>query len=399
MEIDYAAWLSLALRWLHLITGIAWIGSSFYFIWLDNALKPAADDKDRAAGVSGEVWAVHGGGFYHKQKYNVAPSNMPADLHWFKWESYFTWISGFLLLCLVYYHGADLFLIDRAKLDLTQWQAIGIGLGFIIGGWIYYDLLCKSPLGSNNAVFAAVWFIALCTAGYVLSKIFTGRGAYIHVGAMIGTVMSANVFMIIIPNQKKVVASLLKGEAPDPSLGKKAKQRSLHNNYMTLPILLIMISNHYPMLFDHAFNWLILAGLMLAAWPIRHFFNLKHKGDVNYAWPAIGVAMVIAIMIASTIPTGNKPAATAAPAEASPVTSAAILGHHCVSCHAAKPTAEGITEAPKGVRFDTEAEIRRHIPQIIEQAVKHDVMPPGNPTNMTAEERAALGAGLARMGH
>ena len=280
----------MALRWLHVITGIAWIGASFYFIWLDNSLTPPSDKKD---GASGELWAVHGGGFYHNKKYNVAPEHMPENLHWFKWEAYFTWISGFLLLSLVYYYGASLYLIDKARMDLTPIQAVFTGLCFIFGGWIFYDELCKSPIGKNNRLFGIVWFAALTAAAYALCHIFSGRGAYIHVGAILGTVMVANVFMVIIPNQKKVVAALLADKKPDPKLGIQAKQRSVHNNYMALPVLLIMISNHYPMLYSGSYNWLVLAGLGAAAWPIRQFFNLKHKGIVNYWYPVAGVAGIV----------------------------------------------------------------------------------------------------------
>src|SRR5205085_6710552 len=258
MHVDWSEWFNLALRWLHLITGIAWIGSSFYFVWLDNHLrKPATGD------ASGELWSVHGGGFYHNQKYQVAPAHMPEHLHWFKWEAYFTWISGFSLLVLIYYIGAQSFLIDPAKVALSPAAGIAIGLAALALGWLVYDLLCRSPLGQNNLILGVFWFACLLFAAHLLNSLFNARAAYMHVGAMIGTVMVANVFFIIIPNQKKVVADLIAGRTPDPKLGAQAKQRSLHNNYMTLPVLFIMLSNHYPMTYGAERPWLVLALLGL----------------------------------------------------------------------------------------------------------------------------------------
>ncbi len=397
MGLDLAEWLSLVLRWLHMITGIAWIGSSFYFIWLDNSLTAPKSDEDVKSGVAGDLWAVHGGGFYHKKKYKVAPAHMPEHLHWFKWEAYFTWMSGFLLLALVYYYGAEMFLIDRAKMDFAPWQAILTGLGFIVGGWIFYDGLCKSRIGTNNKAFGYIWFIALTAAAYILCQIFTGRGAFIHIGAMIGTAMAANVFMVIIPNQRKTVAAMLAGQTPDPSLGLKAKQRSLHNNYMTLPVLLIMISNHYPMLFAAEYNWLILAGLCASAWPIRQFFNLKHKGREDYGYLAAGAAGVIVVMLFSS---GVLDVKTKTVQEAAAVSNSevrAIVRTHCSGCHSDTPTDAAITEAPKGVVFDTMADIKKYAAQIRQQAVDTQTMPAGNPTGMTDEERKKLGDWIAAL--
>lgn len=392
MEIDIASWMGLALRWLHVITGIAWIGSSFYFIWLDNSLKPPADAKDKKEGVGGELWAVHGGGFYHKKKYQVAPDHMPDDLHWFKWEAYATWISGFLLLCLMYYYGAGLYLVDRAKLDLHPVDATLIGLGFIAGAWIVYNILCRSPLGKDNRVFGFVWFVLMTAATYALCQIFTGRGAFIHAGAMIGTVMAANVFMVIIPNQKKTVAALLKGEKPDPALGKTAKQRSLHNNYMTLPVLLVMISNHYPMLYGVPHNWAILAGLCAAAWPVREFFNQKHKGNTNPRYLAAGAAGFVLVMLAASW--SQTQARLERLANAGKVDDAAVMQivqTHCTACHAKTPTHESVDVAPLDVVLEKLADIRLHAPRIKAQAVDADTMPLGNETGMTGEERAMLG--------
>ncbi len=392
MIIDYAAWLNLALRWLHVITGIAWIGASFYFVWLDNSLTaPSAEEKK--AGVTGELWAVHGGGFYNPKKYAVAPAHMPKHLHWFMWEAYFTWISGFSLLCLMYYYNANLYLIDPSKMALTPFQAAFIGLSFIFGGWVFYDELCRSAIGRNNKLFGYVWFFAVTAGAYALCHIFSGRGAFIHVGAMLGTVMVANVFRVIIPNQKKVVAALLAGKEPDPRLGAEAKQRSVHNNYMTLPVLLVMISNHYPMLYSVPHNWLVLAGLAAAAWPIRQFFNLKHKGNVNYWYPVTGALGIVIVALFVSAHNGN-PVVAAHVGKVSPEEVRLIVRERCSACHSDMPTEAGFTTAPKGIEFDTMPEIKKYAPLIEAQAVDHDTMPLGNATHMTKKERAELGAGL-----
>jgi uncharacterized membrane protein len=403
LDIDIAAWLGLALRWLHLITGIAWIGSSFYFIWLDNALRPPADPRDREAGASGEVWAVHGGGFYHKQKYPVAPAHMPAELHWFKWEAYFTWLSGFALLALIYYASAELYLIDRSRLDLPPWQAIAISLGCIVGGWLAYDGLCRSPLGRDNRLFAVVWFALLTAAAWALNQVFSDRGAFIHVGVIMGTAMAANVFMLIIPNQKKVVADLLAGRSPDPRLGQLAKQRSLHNNYMTLPVLLVMIASHYPMLQGHAFNWLLLAGLGAVAWLVRHFFNLRHKGRIDYRFPMAGaLGFVIIAALASYRPSvpnaepGQGAVGSAVAAGTGEVRR--IIRERCVQCHSDTPSQPGFAVAPLGVMYDKLDEIVIQAPRIKAQAVDTRMMPPGNLTGMTDQERQALGEWIDRLG-
>ncbi|MDZ4349644.1 MAG: urate hydroxylase PuuD [Xanthomonadaceae bacterium] len=403
MDIDIAAWLGLALRWLHLITGIAWIGSSFYFIWLDNALRPPADPRDREAGASGEVWAVHGGGFYHKQKYPVAPAHMPAELHWFKWEAYFTWLSGFALLALIYYASAELYLIDRSRLDLAPWQAIAISLGCIVGGWLAYDGLCRSPLGRDNRLFAVVWFALLTAAAWALTQVFSDRGAFIHVGVIMGTAMAANVFMLIIPNQKKVVADLLAGRSPDPRLGQLAKQRSLHNNYMTLPVLLVMIASHYPMLQGHAFNWLLLAGLGAVAWLVRHFFNLRHKGRIDYRFPVAGALgfVIIAVLASYRTPApdagpGQRAVGSAVAADTGEVRR--IIRERCIQCHSDTPSQPGFAVAPLGVMYDKLDEIVIQAPRIKAQAVDTRMMPPGNLTGMTDQERQALGEWIDRLG-
>ena len=280
MEILLHDWLELLFRWLHVVTAIAWIGSSFYFMWLDNSLRDYGTLEPKA---SGENWSVHGGGFYHIQKFMVTPERMPAELHWFKWESYMTWISGFGLMVIVYYWGAESYLIDRAVLDLSPPAAIVISVGSLAVGWVIYDLLCRSPLKERATVLFTVLFAFIVLTAYGFGQVFSGRAALLHVGAMIATMMSANVFMVIIPNQKKVVAALTAGETPDPALGKAAKLRSTHNNYLTLPVLFMMIANHYPMVFGHDWNWLIVALVLVLGAVVRDFFNARNAGRTGAA--------------------------------------------------------------------------------------------------------------------
>ena len=392
MEVDFTPWLNMAIRWLHMITGIAWIGSSFYFVWLDNHLEKPKDPKK---GMSGELWSVHGGGFYHNQKYAVAPEAMPENLHWFKWEAYFTWMSGFALMALIYYYGADLFLIDKSKMALSQFEAIGISLAFIMGGWLVYDTLCKSVLARNNKLLAVIWFGLLTGAAYGLTHIFNDRAAYVHIGVIVGSVMAFNVFMVIIPNQKKVVASLIAGEAPDPALGIKGKQRSLHNNYMTLPVLLMMVSNHYPMTFSNPYNWVILAGLALVGVLVRHYFNVRGKGEAGPALPIAAATLFVALIFFAATMEARKRAAYDG-VDASFTEVQAIVEKHCTSCHAAVPAHESFDEAPAGLKLDSRDMILSKAPLIIEQSVKSDIMPLGNETGMTDAERALLGKWLEK---
>jgi uncharacterized membrane protein len=397
--VDLSDWLNLALRWIHLITGIAWIGSSFYFVWLDNHLKPPA-----GGAASGELWSVHGGGFYHKQKYNVAPGHMPAELHWHKWEAYSTWISGFSLLVLVYFLGARSFLIDPAKARIEPSDAVAIGLFALAAGWAFYDLLCRSPLGRNDRLVGIVWFGFLVLAAMGLDHLFVSRGAYLMVGAMVGTVMVANVFFIIIPNQRKAVTALIAGQVPDPALGKAGKQRSLHNNYMTLPVLFIMISHHYPMTYGAQRPWLVLALLSAMGVAIRHVFNLRHRGRS----PKLTILVALALALASVLYVGwdkaqaQKAAAAAAAAlakeQASAPTYAAIapiLARHCATCHSAHPTDPAVSAPPLGVLLDSYDHASAVAARIRTMAVDTETMPLGNPTGMTSAERAQLGAWIA----
>jgi len=395
-------WMNLLVRWLHIITGIAWIGASFYFVWLDNSLRPPAPGGELAnKGVSGELWAVHGGGFYNPQKYMVAPAELPAELHWFKWEAYSTWLSGFALLTIVYYFNAQAMMVDRSVADLSSWQAIGIGLGSLVVAWVFYDLLCRSKLGKHDLAFGAVIFAFLVGATWVLTQLLSGRAAYIHIGAMIGTIMVANVAMVIIPGQRKMVNAMRAGQKPDPVYGIRGKQRSVHNNYFTLPVLFIMISNHFAMTYHHPHAWAVLGMIMLAGVFIRHFFNLRHKGRIDFKYPAIGVLLLAAVAIAIA----PRPPAASASASASGQPGAAgagvgaqfaqvqgIIAQRCVSCHAAHPTQPGFAAAPAGVALDNAQNISQNAPRIYQQAVQLKAMPLANMTNMTDAERAQVAA-------
>src|SRR5450830_1479578 len=385
-------WLNLLVRWLHLITGIAWIGASFYFVWLDNSIRPPAPGSELAKkGVSGELWAVHGGGFYNPQKYLVAPAELPQELHWFKWEAYSTWLSGFALLTIAYYFNAQAMMIDKAVADISSGQAVGIGIATLVIGWTVYDLLCRSKLAQYELWFGVTVFALIVGAAYVLTHLLSGRAAYIHVGAMIGTIMVANVLMLIIPGQRKMVEAMAAGKLPDPRHGQKAKQRSVHNNYFTLPVLFIMISNHYAMTYRNDHAWLVLALIMAAGVFIRHFFNLRHKGRVEWRYPAIGVALLagVAVAIAPSKPVAVAPAADPAAAFASVQ---AVIGQRCVSCHSAHPTQPGFAAAPLGVAFDNAAEIHQNAEKIYKQVVQTKAMPLANLTNMTDAERAQVAA-------
>jgi uncharacterized membrane protein len=385
-------WLNLLVRWLHIITGIAWIGASFYFVWLDNSIRPPAPGSDLAnKGVAGELWAVHGGGFYNPQKYLVAPAELPEELHWFKWEAYSTWLSGFALLTIAYYFNAQAMMVDQTVANLTAWQSVGIGLASLVVGWTVYDLLCRSRLGKHDLAFGVVMWAFLSGAAYVLTHLLSGRAAYIHVGAMIGTMMVANVAMLIIPGQRKMVAAMMAGRKPDPIHGLKAKQRSVHNNYFTLPVLFIMISNHYAMTYRNEHAWAVLATIMAAGVLIRHFFNLKHKGRIEWRYPLAGVALLLALAVAIAPPPPSAAKASGDPA-AQFAQVRAIIDQRCVACHASHPAQPGFATAPAGVVLDDPHSISRNAARIYQQAVQLKAMPLANLTNMTDAERAQIAA-------
>jgi uncharacterized membrane protein len=385
-------WCNLILRWLHVITAIAWMGASFYFIWLDNSIRPPAPGSSAAQrGVAGELWAVHGGGFYNPQKYLVAPPELPQQLHWFKWEAYFTWMSGFALLSVVYYFNTAAMMIDKSVADIAGWQAVAIGLATLFLGWIVYDQLCRSKLGRHDLWFGLLVFALIVGAGFGLSSWLSGRAAYIHVGALIGTIMVCNVLMVIIPGQRKMVAALKAGQRPDPAPGLRAKQRSLHNNYFALPVVFIMISNHYAMTYRNPHAWLVLAFIMAAGVFIRHFFNLRHKGRTVWAYPAVGVALLLAVAVLIAPPAPAARVAVADPA-AQFAQVRAIVQQRCAVCHSAQPTQPGFATAPAGVALDDAALIRQHAARIYQQAVQLKAMPIGNLTQMTDAERATIQA-------
>jgi len=391
LTIPWVEWAGLMIRWLHLAAGIAWIGTSFYFIWLDLSLRSRSS---LAKGVLGESWSVHGGGFYHVQKYAVAPEEMPAELHWFKYEAYFTWLSGFALLVVVYYFGATSYLIDPARADLTPTAAISASLGFLIGSWLIYEALCRSPIGRSTPALAVSVLLLILASAFLLTQIFSDRAAFLHVGALIGTMMSANVFVVIIPNQKKVVADLIANKLPDPALGAQAKQRSLHNNYLTLPVLLLMVSAHYPMLFSGGiqWGWLVIAFIVVAGGVIRHFFNTHHAGGrgkaLAWQWPvAVLLAIGLIIFIASR-------GSALSDAEISDHRALEIVTTHCAGCHAAKPSNPAFTAPPGGIVLDSLSAVRRHGDQVMAQSVTSQAMPLGNATAMGDSERAELGQWL-----
>jgi uncharacterized membrane protein len=385
-------WLNLVVRWLHVITGIAWIGASFYFVWLDNNIRPPAPGSALAnKGVSGELWAVHGGGFYNPQKYLVAPAELPKELHWFKWEAYSTWLSGFALLTIVYYFNAQAMMVDKSVADLTSLQAVGIGLASLVVGWTVYDLLCRSKLGQHDLAFGLVMFAFLVASAWVLNHFLSGRAAYIHVGAMIGTIMVANVLMLIIPGQRKMVAAMAAGGKPDPIHGLRAKQRSVHNNYFTLPVLFIMISNHYAMTYRHQHAWAVLAAMMAAGVLIRHFFNLRHRGRIEWRYPVAGVAILIALAVAIAPPPPAAAVAVSDPA-AQFAKVQAIITQRCTTCHADKPTQAGFAAAPAGIELHTGALIHQNAAKVYQQVVQTRAMPLANLTQMTDAERAQVAA-------
>ncbi len=392
MDPIVADWLGLALRWVHVMVGIMWIGTSFYFIWLDSALRR---EENQPEGLAGASWMVHGGGFYHVTKYLVAPGQMPEELHWFKYESYFTWVTGFLLLVVVYYFGANEVLIDPRILDMTPTQAILLSLGGLGGGWVIYDLLCRSPLGERTGPLALAVFVLSVVAAFGFTHVFGGRAAYIHVGALLGTIMTANVFFVIIPNQKKSVAALVSGQEPDPAWGSKAKQRSLHNNYLTLPVVLMMISNHYPMMFEHELSWVLVIGILVFGGLVRFYANTKSAGNSGSAVTALlfyaGIVGAGVVGVGSTRPGDDL-------ASIGPVTFdqvRVVIAHRCTTCHAGQPSDPAYKAPPKGIAFDTPDQIERQRTQIERMTVLTRAMPLGNRTGMTEDERLVLARWIA----
>ena len=385
-------WLSLIFRWLHVVAAMGWIGSSFYFIALDLSLKPGQGLPD---GVKGEAWQVHGGGFYRIVKYLVAPASMPDELTWFKWEAYTTWLSGFVLVVIVYYLEADLFLVDKSVMDLTATQAALFSLGSLVLAWLLYEVACRSGLARHELPFAIGGYLFLVGLTYAFTHVLSGRGAFNQIGAIIGTIMVANVFATIIPNQKKIVAALIMGETPDPRWGAWGKERSLHNNYLTLPVIVLMISNHYPLLFGTRYNWAIVA-IVLALGPvIRHFFNERHAGKKSpwWVWGVAALGMIGILLLSAAGPRDVHRGALPAKVDFAAVEE--IVTSRCSMCHAAEPVWSGIVTAPKAILLDDASHIRRYAALIGRNAVWSSAMPPGNITEMTTEERATIATWLA----
>jgi uncharacterized membrane protein len=391
MEAYASDWLQLIIRWVHLITGIAWIGSSFYFVWLDNHLLAPRAQEDADKGIGGELWAVHGGGFYVVRKFKVAPQVLPEPLHWFKWEAYWTWLSGFTLLVVMYYMHAGVYMIDRQVADIAAPQAVIVSVALLAAGWVVYDQLCRH-LGLDREEWIAAAMIALMAlVAWGLSHLYSGRAVYMQVGAMLGTIMAANVLMVIIPSQRKLVEAKEQGIAPDPVYGLRGKQRSVHNNYFTLPVLFIMISNHYPMTYGAKYGWAVLIAILLLAAYVRHFFNLRHRGRTVWSIP---VTAAIATLALAIVIAPDRPVAKSGNS-ASFARVQAIVAQRCAGCHAERPTQEGFAVAPKNVILDTPVQIAANAQKIFEQAVATKAMPIGNLTAMTDDERATLGAWVA----
>ena len=390
----FEEWTELILRWFHVIAGIAWIGSSFYFIALDLSLKQNKNLPDKS---HGEAWQVHGGGFYHLVKYLVAPSKMPSELTWFKWEAYATWVSGFALLALIYYAGAELYMIDIVKYDLEKYEAVIISLLGIVFGWVIYDLVCRLSLKTNVYVLISSIFILITVMSWAYSEIFSYRGAFMQIGTVLGTIMVANVLMIIIPGQKKVVASLLANDTPNPIHGAIAKQRSLHNNYLTLPVIFIMISNHYPLIYATKYSWIIISIILIIGALIRHFFNIKHTGAKPPYWvcvPIIILGSIIFYISDLGKPKLNNVKNTATLIELIPektlVSAQEIIVSKCSMCHAKEPLWENMKNAPKLVNLETSTDIINNIDNIYKQSVLSYAMPPGNISFLEENERSLI---------
>ncbi|MFV2031657.1 MAG: urate hydroxylase PuuD [Gammaproteobacteria bacterium] len=392
MEAYLLDWANLLIRWLHMISGVAWIGASFYFVMLDSSLTKPAKEGDAARGVSGELWAVHGGGVYQSQKFLNGPVGEPLSehLHWSKWEAYTTWLSGMGLVAIIYWFGANTYLIDQQVMPLTPVVAVAISIGFLVGGWLAYNALCRLLKGKDTLL-AAIIFVLVMLSDWVLFKLFSARAAYLHVGAMMGTIMVANVYFHIIPGQKKMVAQIRAGETPDPEYGIIGKQRSVHNTYFTLPVLFIMISNHYPMTYSNELGWLVLGFIMMAGVLIRQFFVMRHGGRTGPALPAMGIVLLLAMVVylLPATPEGDQSITV------SDTQIQQLIGARCVACHATSPMQPGFTSAPLGLVLETDAQIRQNATKIA-TTVQSRYMPLGNLTQMTDEERSLIASWYAQ---
>lgn len=382
-------WVNLLGRWVHMITGIAWIGASFYFIWLDNSLETPKSSSDTDKGVSGEVWSVHGGGMYHAQKYRLAPEKMPEHLHWFKWEAYTTWLTGMFMMALMYWYGAEIYLIDPGVAAISKPVAIAIGIAVIVVGWFAYDWLCESEISKNETTMATILFVVLTIISFALCQIFSGRGAYMHFGAMLGTIMVGNVFFVIIPGQKDLVRAKEEGREPDPIHGIRGKQRSVHNTYFTLPVLFVMISNHYATTYAHKYNWLILIAITLIGALIRIYFVARHKGKASLL-PIVGAFVLLAGMVTLVAPHQSDRISNQLAGNVKFESVHSIITERCASCHAQTPSQPGFQAPPKGVVLESEEDITRQAMVIHQQTVVTKAMPIGNLTGMTETERDTI---------
>ena len=405
MENHLHEWVHLLLRWIHFIVGVAWIGASFYFNWLENNLDraPSKDDdnNDNNDGIAGHLWAIHGGGFYHLKKFKTGPAELPAVLHWFKWEAYATWLSGFALLVVVYYFNASLFLIESGASGQDNWlgpeKAVALGVAAVLGSWFVYDGLCRSPLKRAPVLLAASVFAGLVILAWMLSGVFSGRAAYIHVGAAIGTMMAGNVFFVIIPAQKEMVSALASARPLDPGHGENGLIRSRHNNYLTLPVLFIMISVHFPATYGHGWNWAVLAGISVAGWLARHYFNARQPPSRAVAG-LLPLAFLLMVALAwMTAPAGRPSAGGASTATVGMAEVAPVIQSRCAGCHARVPTQPGFAAPPAGLMLESPASIELHAAQIFTAAVATKTMPIGNLTGMTDEERDLIAAWYYRL--
>ena len=383
-----ADWLALLVRWLHLIAGIAWIGASFYFVWLDDHLQPPREPDEELAG---ELWAVHGGGFYVSRKFRIAPRELPATLHWFYWEAYTTWLSGFALLCLLYFQRAEGYLIDPAVAALSKPAAIAIALAVLAGAWLLYDALCRSPLQRRPGTLGLVLALLFCLEAFVLCRLFSGRGAFMLFGSSLGTIMVANVLFVIIPGQRELVRAKREQRSPDAAPGLRGKQRSVHNTYLTLPVLFAMISNHYPITFGASHNWLVLIAMSVAGAGIRAWFVARHRQAQWQAWgltAAIVSVLCIVAVVTALAPRPGPLSEAHGPVDTRELARVqSIVEQRCVPCHATHPTQTGFPAAPNGVVLESLDELNRHLPQVQQQLATR-AMPLGNLTGMTPEERA-----------
>ena len=402
--LDFA---NMLLRWLHVIAAIAWIGESIYFVMLDNGLRAPKATEDKQKGVFGEMWAVHGGGFYHNQKYTSAPEKLPADLHWSFWKAYTTWLSGFGLFILLYMANPSFYLIDTSSdwawaANMTGWQANIVALLFLLAGWVVYNELCKriSPNMERDGILSIAVAVMMVVVAYLSTQIFAGRAAFLLTGAVMATAMSANVFFWIIPGQRRMVKAMKAGETPDPIDGKRGKQRSVHNTYFTLPVVLLMLSNHYSFTYSHPQAWIIMALFIFAGALIRQFFVVMHAGKIQVGYPIAGVVLIL-LNVWIAAPSASQPTLVASTETAASEQIAfseveQVIVERCAGCHAAEPSFGGFASAPAGVRLDSTELIRKHMAEIQRVAVQSQYMPLGNITQMTEDERALVGSWIAQ---